>query len=110
MLCAVMPVVGCRDQYRFVLAALTVAGQAAQVEAWGACLPYECSWGAAQADESRWDRDGILVVTWNPGFAVETQTISFASPSLLRVTTTAHFLDGSGLVVAGKVFPFILFT
>ena len=75
---------------------IDVQGSMVLVRMWGACVPMDCYWGQAVADQSEWQSRGVLHVTWDPGFAIETQDLSLPSSGRLRVTTSTHFTDNSG--------------
>ena len=76
--------------------AVRVQGTTVLVSVWGACTPFDCYWGETPADASAWESEGLLRVTWNPWFAVETQTWSLPATSRLEVKTFTHFTDNSG--------------
>jgi hypothetical protein len=66
------------------------------LEEWGACHPTDCDWGTAAADTQNWRSHRELDLTWNPGFAIETQSLTEVSTARLRLVTSTHFTDNSG--------------
>jgi hypothetical protein len=69
-----------------------VRGQV-MVRAWGACTPDPCDWG----ETTMRGTGAVRYATWNPGFAIESQTFRlFDGIDGLRIETHTHFTDNSG--------------
>ena len=65
------------------------------IHMWGQCHPTECDWGELITDISNVD-DGVISITWEPGFAIKRQELTLTSDKRLQVITHTHFIDNSG--------------
>jgi tetratricopeptide (TPR) repeat protein len=66
-----------------------------KIHMWGSCTPTDCDWGTVDVDVSD-ATDGELNVTWDQGFAIRDQKISYQKSGSLIVTTHTHYTDNSG--------------
>ena len=65
------------------------------VHMWGKCHPADCDWGTQQTDVSDSD-DGVLFITWTPGFSLTSQQVTALPDGRLRVVGHTRFTDNSG--------------
>jgi murein DD-endopeptidase MepM/ murein hydrolase activator NlpD len=65
------------------------------VHPWGNCSPTDCDWGIQVVSLTSIGANGFQV-TWNPGFAIESQHYVLNPDGSLTVSTSTHFTDGSG--------------
>lgn len=65
------------------------------IHMWGSCDTAECDWGiaATSVDDSA---DGVLSITWTPGYAIRTQQLTVIPDGHLQVVDKIHFTDTSG--------------
>ena len=72
---------------------IAVEGSAASVHAWASCGGGECDWNPADAtNTSAWLTEQKVVAFWDQGFATRTQTITWLTPTTLKVVTFTHFV------------------
>jgi len=70
-------------------------GDIIYVHMWGKCHPTDCDWGIETTNNSD-ATDGILNLTWEFDFAIETQELILLSDGRLKVIAFCHFTDNSG--------------
>jgi len=61
------------------------------VHMWGRCSPADCDWGEAPYLVS----DNSLAVSWDQGFVIRAQVLSFVSEDRLCLVTESRFTDGT---------------
>jgi hypothetical protein len=71
---------------------ITKAGDTILVHMWGKCHPEDCDWGVSTTDVSD-AADGILNITWDFDFAVETQELYVLSDGRLNVVTFVDYFE-----------------
>ncbi len=71
---------------------ITMQGSQLGVHAYGACVPTLCDWGQLVVPAPS---NGMLSLTWQPGFDVSTQVLTVVNGQL-HSTLHTHFTDGSG--------------
>jgi hypothetical protein len=59
---------------------------------WGRCHPTECDWG----DTTAIAKGKTLSLTWDHGFAVDTQELTLMADGSLQIVGHTHFTDNSG--------------
>ena len=69
---------------------ITKAGDTILVHMWGKCYPEDCEWGVSTTDILDAE-DGILNITWDFDFAVETQELYVLSDGRLKVVGFVYF-------------------
>lgn len=75
---------------------ITPAGKRAlDVKMWGKCQPQDCDWGAPQRFDLKRAGTGVVELTWNPGFAIKTQSVRALPDGRLEVVTRTQFTDRS---------------
>ena len=65
------------------------------VQAWGACRPIDCDWGATQTLASA-ASSGTIQVEWTTNFDTVNATLTIGEDQQLEVKTKTHFTDSSG--------------
>jgi len=71
---------------------ITKAGDTILIHMWGKCHPEDCDWGVSTTDVSD-AADGILNLTWDFDFAVETQELYVLSDGRLNVVTFVDYFE-----------------
>lgn len=74
---------------------IRTAGDLLLVHMWGRCHPQDCDWGEQSTPISDAD-DGLLSITWNPGFKIERQELSVLADGRLKIAGSVHYTDSSG--------------
>jgi hypothetical protein len=64
------------------------------IEVWGKCEPEDCYWGEKIIEKTSAE-NGMLEITWEPGYCIRDQELSLIGEQL-EVKTKTHFIDGSG--------------
>lgn len=79
---------------------IRTAGDMLVVHTWGRCHPQDCDWGEQSTPSSDAD-DGVLSITWNPGFKIDRQELSVLDDGRLKVAGYVHYTDSSGRMDRG---------
>jgi hypothetical protein len=75
---------------------IAVEGNSASVHSFGSCSPSDCDWGTRDANTSGWTSAQQITASWDFGFAVASQTITWLSSNRIRVVTHTDFTEADG--------------
>lgn len=75
---------------------IAVEGSSASVHSYGACYPTDCDWGTRDANTTAWASSQQITASWDFGFKVSTQTITWLSARRIRVSTFNDYTVGDG--------------
>ena len=66
------------------------------VQAWGQCSPWDCDFGVTNGSTANWNSAQEITAVWDQGYATRTQTITYLSPSRIRVVMFSDFTVTDG--------------
>jgi hypothetical protein len=85
---------------------ITLNGLNLDAQEWGSCTPDDCDWGI-ESTPANDAFDNSLSLFWNQSFVERTQTLELITTGRMKVTTSSHFIDGSGRPDYTTVYYFV---